>query len=245
MKDRGQRMFEDSTFESTGRIRTRSRGWMLATLVLNSSILLVLILIPLVYPEALPHQVLSLLLTAPPPPPPPAPPQEQRPTQAFHGVPQMDEGTLVAPSQIPSGIKKFAGPEESAVPGNLNLEGVPGATFVPGDAFRGQKTVTVAPPAKQGPVRVSSSVVAGMLLRKTLPVYPPIAVAARVEGVVVLQATISKAGTIENLRVISGPAMLQQAALDAVREWRYRPYLLNGEPVEVETTVNVIFTRSQ
>jgi protein TonB len=58
----------------------------------------------------------------------------------------------------------------------------------------------------------------------------------------VLQATISKTGLIENLRVISGPAMLQQAALDAVKTWRYRPYLLNNEPVEVETTVNVIFT---
>ena len=58
----------------------------------------------------------------------------------------------------------------------------------------------------------------------------------------VLQATISKQGTIEDLRVISGPAMLQQAAMDAVRQWRYRPYLLNNEPVEVETTVNVIFT---
>ena len=64
----------------------------------------------------------------------------------------------------------------------------------------------------------------------------------RIEGTVVLTATISKAGTIENLRVASGPAMLQQAALDAVKEWRYRPYLLNGEPVEVETTVNVVFT---
>jgi protein TonB len=59
---------------------------------------------------------------------------------------------------------------------------------------------------------------------------------------VVLQATISKAGTIENLRVAGGPAMLQQAALDAVKTWRYRPYLLNGQPVEVETTINVIFT---
>jgi protein TonB len=72
--------------------------------------------------------------------------------------------------------------------------------------------------------------------------YPPIAKAARVQGTVVLQATISKAGTIENLRVVSGPAMLQQAALDAVKTWRYKPYLLNNEPVEVETTVNVIFT---
>jgi len=81
-----------------------------------------------------------------------------------------------------------------------------------------------------------------MLLPKTQPVYPPIAKAARVSGTVVLQATISKTGTIENLRIINGPAMLQQAAMDAVKSWRYRPYLLNNEPVEVETTVNVIFT---
>jgi protein TonB len=80
------------------------------------------------------------------------------------------------------------------------------------------------------------------LLQKTIPLYPPIAKAARVSGTVVLQATISKTGTIENLRVISGPQMLQQSALDAVKSWRYRPYLLNGEPVEVETTVNVVFT---
>jgi protein TonB len=81
-----------------------------------------------------------------------------------------------------------------------------------------------------------------MLLQKTVPLYPPIAKAARVSGTVILQATISKTGTIENLRVISGPAMLQQAALDAVKSWRYRPYLLNNDPVEVETTVNVVFS---
>jgi protein TonB len=82
----------------------------------------------------------------------------------------------------------------------------------------------------------------GMLLLKTTPVYPPIAKAARVSGTVVLQATISKTGSIENLHIVSGPAMLQQAAMQAVRSWRYRPYLLNNEPVEVETTVNVIFS---
>jgi protein TonB len=82
---------------------------------------------------------------------------------------------------------------------------------------------------------------AGNLLAKTLPQYPAIARAARIQGIVVLQATISRSGTIENLRVISGPTMLQQAAMDAVRSWRYKPYLLNGEPVEVETTINVVF----
>jgi len=81
-----------------------------------------------------------------------------------------------------------------------------------------------------------------MLLQKTQPMYPPIAKAARVSGTVVLQATISKTGTIENLRVISGPAMLQQSAMEAVKSWRYRPYLLNNEPVEVETTVNVVYS---
>ena len=73
------------------------------------------------------------------------------------------------------------------------------------------------------------------------PTYPAIAKAARISGTVVLQATISKTGAIENLRVISGPPMLQAGALSAVKTWRYRPYLLNGEPVEVETTVNVVF----
>jgi protein TonB len=91
-------------------------------------------------------------------------------------------------------------------------------------------------------VAISGGVATGMLLQKTIPIYPPIAKAARVQGTVVLQATISKTGTIENLRVISGNAMLQSSAMDAVRSWRYRPYLLNGEPVEVETTVNVVFT---
>ena len=74
-----------------------------------------------------------------------------------------------------------------------------------------------------------------------MPQYPAIAKAARIQGIVVLQATISKSGSIQNLRVISGPPMLQQAAMDAVRSWRYKPYLLNGEPVEVETTINVVF----
>jgi protein TonB len=91
-------------------------------------------------------------------------------------------------------------------------------------------------------IAISSGVATGLLLQKVQPVYPAIAKAARVSGTVVLQATISKSGTIENLRVVSGPAMLQQAAMDAVKNWRYKPYLLNGDPVEVDTQVNVIFS---
>jgi protein TonB len=92
---------------------------------------------------------------------------------------------------------------------------------------------------------VSTAVEEGLLIRKTVPVYPAIAKASGTGGTVRLAATISRNGTIENLRVTGGPAMLQQAALDAVKTWLYRPYLLDGQPVEVETTVDVIFTLSR
>jgi protein TonB len=82
----------------------------------------------------------------------------------------------------------------------------------------------------------------GMILKKVAPGYPLSAKEQGIQGTVVLQATINKTGRIENLRVISGPPELQKAALNAVKKWVYKPYLLNGEPVEVMTTINVIFT---
>jgi protein TonB len=90
-------------------------------------------------------------------------------------------------------------------------------------------------------MRVSSGVVAGNKLSGSTPVYPPIARAAHVSGAVVLHAIISKEGTIKNLTAISGPEMLKSAAISAVETWRYKPYILNGEPTEVETTVTVNF----
>ncbi len=83
---------------------------------------------------------------------------------------------------------------------------------------------------------------AGNLIAEIKPQYPPMAKTARIQGSVVLHAVISKNGTIEQLQVISGHPMLQQSALDAVRQWRYKPYFLNGEPVEVDTTITVNFT---
>lgn len=82
----------------------------------------------------------------------------------------------------------------------------------------------------------------GNLIRKVQPIYPALARSARIQGVVALQATISKEGTIKNLRVLSGHPMLTAAAIDAVRQWRYRPYVLNGAPVEVETQITVNFS---
>ncbi len=90
-------------------------------------------------------------------------------------------------------------------------------------------------------IRVSSGVTAGLLLKRVEPAYPPLAKTARVQGVVVLHAIISKTGTIEGLTLVSGPAMLAPAAIDAVKQWRYKPYLLNGEPIELDTTVEVHF----
>lgn len=232
-------MFEDSTFESSGRIRTRSRGWMVAAFIFNGSILLALILIPLIYPEALPRQAIAFLMQAP------APQAQQQPPrqESVHAVQvnrEMMNEQIFAPPRIPKYIVMVDKPE-SLPPIDVarmgrDSEGPAG----PGSIFSG-KTVTpvIRPEIK---VRVSSAVEEGLLIQKTVPKYPPIAIAARIEGTVVLQATISKAGTIENLRVASGPPMLQQAALDAVKTWLYRPYLLDGQPVEVETTVNVIFT---
>jgi len=90
-------------------------------------------------------------------------------------------------------------------------------------------------------VTISAAEAAGLLLQKTQPPYPSIAKAARVSGTVVLQATISESGAVEELKVVSGPPLLQQAALETVRTWLYKPYVVNKEPVKVETTVNVIF----
>jgi len=93
-------------------------------------------------------------------------------------------------------------------------------------------------------VRVSQGVSQGLLIHKVTPQYPPLARQARIQGTVVLQAVIGKDGSIQGLHVVSGHPMLTNSALEAVKEWRYKPYYLNGEPVEVETTINVNFTLS-
>ena len=86
---------------------------------------------------------------------------------------------------------------------------------------------------------------AASLVRKVEPIYPPIAKTAHISGTVVLHAIIGKDGTIQQLEVMSGHPLLQQSALDAVRQWRYQPTLLNGDPVEVDTTIDVIFSLNQ
>lgn len=231
-------MFEDSTFASTGKIRTRSRAGAIVAIVVESVVLLALVLFPLVYPSVLPPRVRTVLLE------PPLrnlhQPQQQRAQAASVTHSAINYVSVIAPRVIPDRIPSTDGPEPGTIlnPGSFIAENDPSLSAGP---FGSAPAVTIARPAQRGLVRVSSSVVSGMLIDPIKPHYPQIAVVTHTQGTVMLAAIISRTGTIENLRVVSGPSMLQQAALDAVSNWHYKPYLLNGEPVDVETTINVVF----
>jgi periplasmic protein TonB len=241
-------MFEDSLIESGGKLKTRRGRTSFVAFILEAIIVGVMILIPLIFTEALPKTQMMTLLVAPPPPPPPPPPAAA-PVKIVKVV-QTDivNGELRTPTKIPKKIemiKEDEAPPPSAAMGVVG--GVPGG--VPGGSMGGvigsvlSSTPTVAPKiAAPQRVRVSSGVVQGLLVRKVNPVYPPLARQARIQGTVILQAQISKEGNIENLTLISGHPMLAPAAIEAVKQWKYRPYLLNGEPCEVDTQIMVNFT---
>jgi protein TonB len=216
--------------------------------VLEVMIIGVMVLIPLIFTEALPKGTTLFMLVAPPPPPPPPPPA----AAVVHVVKQIQtdivNGELRTPTKIPKKIqmiKEDEAPPQMASTGVVG--GVPGG--VPGGSMGGVigsvlSSTPVAVPKIATPtrVRVSSGVSSGLLIRKVSPNYPPLARQARIQGTVILQAEISKDGSIQNLRLLSGHPMLAPAAIEAVKQWKYKPYLLNGEPVEVETQVQVNFT---
>jgi protein TonB len=233
-------MFEDATFESTGSIHTRSRGWMIATFAFNSAVLVALALFPLLYPQALPSMVNSILMTVPPLQPVQPQPRRPRPVVQTSHASEMMGQQIIAPRVIPARLYEPSIPEPPVMTSAATWDEGPSS----GDknVFPGIGPGPIVRPQAQTRARISQGVMEGLLIRRVLPQYPALAHAMGVEGTVILQASISKSGTIENLRVVSGPQLLQQAALDAVSQWLYRPYLLNGEPVEVETTVNVVFT---
>jgi periplasmic protein TonB len=234
-------MFEDSLVESVGRIRTRSRRYALGTTFLEAALVATLALIPYLHPDMLPRRYLDLRLVAPPPPVVPAV-VEQRTTSAAVTPAQMLVTTVTAPRQIPTQIAMIADqPPAVGIRGNVNIGQGNGPSNIP---WAGS---TTPPPVVQrvhpaGPVRISAGVAKGQLIVPIQPEYPAIAVATRTQGTVVVAATISAEGRIENLRVVSGPPLLVNAAVVAIRQARYRPFLLNGEPVEVETTIHVEFT---
>jgi periplasmic protein TonB len=233
-------MFEDALVESAGRVRTKSRYWMIATFSFQAIVMAIVILIPLLYPEALPRSVVMAKLTVPVPPR-AAVPRQVQVVRAVHAAASNPLIVPTTPTKITM-VKDDAPPQmPNSVPmGEAKSDGPVGVPLALSVAATPLPMVKVAvKPARQN---VSSGVMAGQILTKTMPSYPAIARAAHVYGTVVLHASISKAGTIEGLAVISGPEMLRAAAVEAVKSWRYRPYLLNGEPTEVETTVTVNFS---
>ena len=243
-------MFEDSLIESGGKLKTK-RGWTsLLSFIIQAMIVGVMVLIPLIFTEALPKAQLMTFLLAPPPPPPPPPPAAA-PVKIVHQV-QTDivNGQLRTPTKIPKKVEMIK--EDEAPPPVMAAAGVVGGVpgGVPGGSMGGvlgsiaSAGAVAALPKIATPqrVRVSSGVQSGLLIRKVQPTYPPLARQARIQGTVVLQAQISKTGDIENLQLVSGHPMLAPAAIEAVKQWKYKPYLLNGEPVEVETTVQVNFS---
>jgi protein TonB len=245
-------MFEDSLIESGGKLKTKRGVTTFLSFVLQVLLVGILILIPLIYTEALPKTQLMTFLVAPPPPPPPPPPPAAAPVKVVKQI-QSDiiNGQLRTPTKIPEKVQMIK--EEEAPPPMMASGGVVGG--VPGGVPGGQmggviggiiSSAPVAVPKAATPqrVRVSQGVSQGLLIRKIQPAYPPLARQARIQGQVLLQAVISKDGSIENLRLISGHPMLAPAALDAVKQWKYKPYYLNGEPVEVETQITVIFSLS-
>jgi len=243
-------MFEDSLIESGNRFKTKRMSTTILSFTLQVLLVGVLILIPLIYTDALPKTQLMTFLVAPPPPPPPPPPPAAAPVRVVKMASEMVNGQLRTPTKIPDKVQMI---KEEEAPPDLGGGGVPGGVpgGIPGGSAGGViggilSSTQVAVPKIAAPVRVrvSTGVATGLLIRKVTPTYPQLAKQARIQGSVVLQAEISKDGTIQNLQLISGHPMLAPAAIEAVKQWRYKPYLLNGEPVAVETQVVVNFSLS-
>jgi protein TonB len=234
-------MFEDATFHSSNILPNQAPKWMLLTCAVNLTVVTALIVLPLIYPQALPADFLQSILYTPPAEP-VAVRQHilvQPPAQSAPSILNPYAVPLITPRPI------YTGPVDPppGTPGDLlsGADGVSGTTNLSPNIFQQTKPTVVKPDAPHR-MAISTGVSEGMILSKTNPAYPVIARTAGISGKVVLAATISTTGHIENLSILSGPPMLRQAAIDAVKTWRYRPYLLNNQPVEVETTINIVFS---
>jgi len=219
--------------------------------VAESMLVGVLILLPLIYTQALPRQLLISDIHIPPPPgSPPVPPvgQQARPPARHASV-----DPFTAPVRVPTTIAQIAEapepPRVDEVPGPF-VPGVPpgygaGNGPIPGGLPWNTGTPPPVPPAHVATqprlYRVGGDVIAAHALYQPRPVYPPLAIMAHVQGMVMLQAILGKDGTVQDLKVLSGHPLLVRAALDAVKTWRYQPTLLNSEPVDVLTEIDVNF----
>lgn len=233
-----------SALENTWDGSARRRWTTLVSFTMQALALSLLLSIPLLTVQGPPRlQWLASPFFSPPKAPAPLA-QRNAPLQNH---PSNVSGThLLQPSTIPAGIAHVNENDVPAAPSFGDL-GVVGGTGDRGPGVRGGfgEAAIAPPPAPVAthPLRVSQWA-EGNLIYRVQPTYPTLARQARIQGPVELRAIISKNGTIENLTVLSGHAMLVSAAIDAVKKWRYRPYLLNGEPIEVETGITVNFVLS-
>ena len=236
-------MFEDSLIESSGALRRRNPWTAAASFAIEALLAGGLVLLPIIYTEALPARQLSNILTEPSPPPGSAPvaarAQEVQPRPAADNV-------VRVPNWIPRQIAMLHDEPASAdAAGAADWAGVPGGTGpAPSAVINNVIKLPPAMPNVAAPskVRVSSGVAQGLLIHQTRPVYPALAMEARIQGTVLLQAVVARDGTVQDLRVVSGHPLLVKAAMDAVKLWRYKPYRLNDQPVEVDTEIIVNFT---
>jgi periplasmic protein TonB len=238
-------MFADSLLDSAWAHDSR-RGWTTAlSFAVQGLAVGVLLLLPLIYGEGLPGLQWTQVLVAPTPPPPPVAPMQAQHTPSVSNL--AADGRPFQPRSIPLTVAQIT--DEVAPPPVGDVIGVVGST---NDHWSSNPVMHailstvpgVLPPPVHPSIarpRLTSHIMEGNLIRKVQPEYPALARQARIQGAVVLQAIISREGTIENLQVLSGHPMLAPSALAAVGQWRYRPYFLNGEPVEVETQVTVNF----
>jgi len=247
-------MFQQ-TFVQTGKT---SKTWtVLFSSIIQIVVIVVMIILPVIYFDALPKGTLTSFLVAPPPPPQPPPlPPPEAPKVVKVIPPQFDAGRLLAPKEVPNHIAVIV--DSELPPPSSNVSSVLGGKGFTGtlSSLLGQIPAAAPPPAPavkkddkaavpNQHIRVGGKVQTAKLVKQPRPNYPALAKSARIQGVVKLHALISKEGTIENLTVISGHPLLVPAALEAVKQWVYQPTLLNSSPVGVETEIEVNFTLSQ
>jgi protein TonB len=237
-------MFEDSLVISQVQSTSSAGRWTaLVSISLQFSLAALIIALPLLHPEKLAFHSNTPRLFMPPPPKPPQPIEHVRSSSVSSSKPTLTTTQSTTTSSIhklPSQQGDDTSPIFTIATGKGMADGIPLNLGI-GNITNGPRIAVVPVKAATSPVRISSGVSSGMLIAPIRPIYPSIARVAQVEGTVVVEAVISRAGTIESLHVVSGPAMLRQAALDAIRVARYQPYRLNDSPTEVQTTITVNF----
>ena len=240
-------LFYDSLLVSGAKSRPRNPWAAVGSVTLLSLLLLSLVVIPLFHTDTLPkRETLTILYVLPAAAASnvtrlPVPTSTSRNTPTTMRIPSAVHTTQEAPSPPVD----TAGGLVGGVPGGV-VGGIPGGVLSEVLRSTGSAPVlakTPAPPPKR--IRVPARIAEANLVYDVAPKYPPEAGRARIEGTVVLLAVIGKDGNVEDVRVEKGLPVLAQAATEAVKQWRYRPYLLNGEPVEVDSQITINFTLSK